>query len=132
MLVVDDDSRNVFAITGVLELYGMTVLHAPNGKEGVAAVLAHDAIDLVLMDVMMPEMDGHAATIAIREIPRYAKLPIIAVTAKAMAGDQRKKPRRRSHRLRHQTGGRPGPADPDGPVAQRFVGMSGFGGDLAG
>ncbi|WP_344313042.1 HAMP domain-containing protein [Fodinicola feengrottensis] len=90
VLVVDDDSRNVFAITGVLELYGMTVLHAPNGKEGVAAVLAHDAIDLVLMDVMMPEMDGHAATIAIREIPRYAKLPIIAVTAKAMAGDQEK------------------------------------------
>jgi CheY-like chemotaxis protein len=90
VLVVDDDSRNVFAITGVLELYGMNVLHAANGREGIEAVLAHEEIDLVLMDVMMPEMDGHSATTAIREIPRFADLPIIAVTAKAMAGDQEK------------------------------------------
>ncbi|WP_246281507.1 HAMP domain-containing protein [Fodinicola acaciae] len=90
VLVVDDDTRNVFAITGILELHGMRVLHAPDGRKGVEAVLANGDIDLVLMDVMMPEMDGNAATTAIREIPKYAELPIIAVTAKAMAGDQAK------------------------------------------
>jgi signal transduction histidine kinase/HAMP domain-containing protein/CheY-like chemotaxis protein len=90
VLVVDDDVRNVFAITGMLELHGLTVLHAPNGRKGIELLMAHDAVDLVLMDVMMPEMDGYATTSAIREMPRFADLPIIAVTAKAMEGDREK------------------------------------------
>ena len=90
VLVVDDDARNVFALTGMLELHGMRVLHADNGRAGIETLQAHDETELVLMDVMMPEMDGYAATTAIREMPRYADLPIIAVTAKAMQGDREK------------------------------------------
>jgi CheY-like chemotaxis protein len=90
VLVVDDDVRNVFAITGMLELAGLKVLHAPNGRKGIELLLADDGVDLVLMDVMMPEMDGYATTAAIREMPQFADLPIIAVTAKAMQGDREK------------------------------------------
>ncbi|GAA2735658.1 HAMP domain-containing protein [Actinocorallia aurantiaca] len=90
ILVVDDDARNVFALTGMLELHGIRVLHADNGRSGIETLQAHDEIDLVLMDVMMPEMDGYAATTAIRNMPRHAELPIIAVTAKAMQGDREK------------------------------------------
>ncbi len=90
VLVVDDDVRNVFAITGMLEVAGLTVTHAPNGRKGIQLLLSDDAIDLVLMDVMMPEMDGYATTAAIREMPQFADLPIIAVTAKAMQGDREK------------------------------------------
>ncbi|WP_106399038.1 HAMP domain-containing protein [Actinocorallia populi] len=90
VLVVDDDTRNVFALTGMLELHGMRVLHADNGRAGIETLQAHDEIELVLMDVMMPEMDGYTATTAIREMPRYADLPIITVTAKAMQGDREK------------------------------------------
>jgi CheY-like chemotaxis protein/nitrogen-specific signal transduction histidine kinase len=90
VLVIDDDVRNVFAIAGMLELYGLTVLHAPNGRKGIELLLDNDDIDLILMDVMMPEMDGYATTAAIREMPRFASLPIIAVTAKAMQGDREK------------------------------------------
>ncbi|MGW0765327.1 HAMP domain-containing protein [Streptomyces sp. NPDC002676] len=89
VLIVDDDARNVFALTGILELHGMRVLHAENGREGVEA-LADEDVDLVLMDVMMPEMDGYAATAAIRAMPRSRRVPIIAVTAKAMSGDREK------------------------------------------
>jgi CheY-like chemotaxis protein len=89
VLIVDDDPRNVFALTGVLELYGLTVIHADNGEHGIEALQAGD-IDLVLMDVMMPQMDGHATTRAIREMPQFADLPVIAVTARAMAGDKDK------------------------------------------
>jgi signal transduction histidine kinase/CheY-like chemotaxis protein len=89
VLIIDDDARNVFALTGILELHGMRVLHAENGREGVEAVADED-IDLVLMDVMMPEMDGYAATAEIRAMPGRRRVPIIAVTAKAMSGDREK------------------------------------------
>ncbi|MFF4273533.1 HAMP domain-containing protein [Streptomyces sp. NPDC001536] len=90
VLVVDDDARNLFALSGVLELHGFQVLHADNGRKGIEMLLAHPEVSLVLMDVMMPELDGYAATAEIRRMPQYANLPIIAVTAKAMPGDQEK------------------------------------------
>ncbi|MFC3821857.1 HAMP domain-containing protein, partial [Planomonospora venezuelensis] len=90
VLVVDDDVRNVFALTNILELHGMQVLYAENGRKGIETLSRNEDVDLVLMDIMMPEMDGYAATAAIRKMPRFAKLPIIAVTAKAMQGDREK------------------------------------------
>ena len=80
--------RNVFAITSILELYGLSVIHAPDGRKGIDTLLASDDIDLVLLDVMMPEMDGYATTAAIRQIPRFADLPVIVVTARAMPEDR--------------------------------------------
>jgi CheY-like chemotaxis protein len=90
VLIVDDDLRNVFAITSVLELYGLTVVHAPSGQQGIDVLRTGQDIDLVLMDVMMPEMDGYTTTAAIREMPEFAGLPVIAVTARAMQGDRDK------------------------------------------
>ncbi|MFE5262370.1 HAMP domain-containing protein, partial [Streptomyces coelicoflavus] len=90
VLVVDDDARNLFALSGILELHGFRVLHAENGRRGIETLVDHPDVALVLMDVMMPEMDGYTATAEIRRIPRYAELPIIAVTAKAMPGDREK------------------------------------------
>ncbi|MDB5983015.1 MAG: rpfC 1, partial [Pseudomonas sp.] len=88
ILVVDDDVRNIFALTSALEHKGAVVEIARNGLEAIAKLKEVDDIDLVLMDVMMPEMDGYEATIEIRKDPRWRKLPIIAVTAKAMKDDQ--------------------------------------------
>ncbi|MFF0482892.1 HAMP domain-containing protein [Streptomyces sp. NPDC004435] len=90
VLAVDDDARNLYALSGILELHGITVLHAENGRKGIETLLANPAVALVLMDVMMPEMDGYTATAQIRELPQYADLPVIAVTAKAMPGDREK------------------------------------------
>lgn len=88
LLVVDDDVRNVFALTSALEQKGAVVEIARNGLEAIAKLQHDSTIDLVLMDIMMPEMDGFTAMQEIRKDPRLAKLPIIAVTAKAMKSDQ--------------------------------------------
>ncbi|TBU83807.1 response regulator [Phytopseudomonas dryadis] len=88
ILLVDDDVRNIFALTSALEHKGAQVEVARNGREAIDKLEAVSEIDLVLMDVMMPEMDGYEATRRIRENPRWRKLPIIAVTAKAMKDDQ--------------------------------------------
>jgi signal transduction histidine kinase/CheY-like chemotaxis protein/CHASE3 domain sensor protein len=88
ILVVDDDVRNIFALTSALEHKGAVVEVARNGFEAISKLNEVEDIDLVLMDVMMPEMDGYEATTEIRKDPRWRKLPIIAVTAKAMKDDQ--------------------------------------------
>ncbi len=88
ILVVDDDVRNIFALTAALEQKGASIEVARNGKEALAKLKENPSVDLVLMDIMMPEMDGYQATREIRKQKRFAKLPIIAVTAKATKNDQ--------------------------------------------
>ena len=88
MLLVDDDVRNIFALTSALEQKGAVVEIGRNGREALEKLEAVPDVDLVLMDVMMPEMDGYTATREIRKQRRWQKLPIIAVTAKAMKDDQ--------------------------------------------
>ncbi|PSS58780.1 two-component system sensor histidine kinase/response regulator [Pseudomonas sp. BBP2017] len=90
LLLVDDDVRNIFALTSALEHKGASVEIARNGREAIERLENHIDIDLVLMDVMMPEMDGYEAIRLIRQQPRWRKLPIIAVTAKAMKDDQQR------------------------------------------
>jgi CheY-like chemotaxis protein len=90
VLVVDDDMRNIFAITSVLEIHGMNVLFAENGRDSIEMLEKNPGIEIVLMDVMMPEMDGYETMQAIRKIDRLQTLPIIALTAKAMQGDREK------------------------------------------
>ena len=90
VLVVDDDVRNVFALTSVLEQHGLTVRYAENGLEAIDMLERADRIDLVLMDIMMPEMDGYTTMRAVRRMERFEDLPIIALTAKAMQGDREK------------------------------------------
>ena len=90
VLIVDDDVRNIFALTSVLESYGLDVLYAENGKDGIAVLDRHPDVDVVLMDVMMPEMDGYETMRAIRRDPAHKALPIIAITAKALKDDREK------------------------------------------
>jgi signal transduction histidine kinase/ActR/RegA family two-component response regulator len=90
ILVVDDDVRNVFALTSALELHGMSVLYSDNGTEGIRLLRDNPDVDLVLMDVMMPDMDGNETTAEIRQMPHLADLPILFLTAKAMPGDRDK------------------------------------------
>jgi CheY-like chemotaxis protein len=90
VLVVDDDIRNVFALTSSLEQRGMKVVYAENGREGIERLHQHPNTDLVLLDIMMPEMDGYETARAIRTMSRFVDLPIISLTAKAMKGDREK------------------------------------------
>jgi CheY-like chemotaxis protein len=90
VLVVDDDVRNIFALTSVLEQHNLNVVHAENGRAGIETLLRTPGVDGVLMDIMMPEMDGYETMRAIRQIAEFRTLPIIAVTAKAMKGDRAK------------------------------------------
>jgi CheY-like chemotaxis protein/nitrogen-specific signal transduction histidine kinase len=90
VLVVDDDIRNVFAMTSALETHGMRVLHAESGKEGIDTLKRERDVDLVLMDVMMPGMDGLDTIRIVRGLEGYRHVPIVAVTAKAMLGDREK------------------------------------------
>jgi len=90
VLLVDDDIRNVFAMTSVLERYGMAVVAAESGPEALAKLEANTEIDIALMDIMLPEMDGYKVTQAIRAQTRFKSLPIVALTAKAMKGDREK------------------------------------------
>jgi CheY-like chemotaxis protein len=90
VLLVDDDIRNIFAMTSVLERFKMNVISAENGKDAIQMLIDNKDVDVVLMDIMLPTMDGYATTRAIREIDGFEHLPIIAVTAKAMKGDREK------------------------------------------
>ncbi|MEO8648186.1 MAG: response regulator, partial [Acidobacteriota bacterium] len=90
VLVVDDDIRNIFALTSVLERQKMDVVYAENGKDGIDMLCRTPGIDGVLMDIMMPGMDGFEAIREIRQLSKFKSVPIIAVTAKAMKGDLQK------------------------------------------
>lgn len=90
VLVADDDVRNIFSLTKILEQHQMKVLAATDGKEALKMLEEHEVVDVVLMDMMMPELDGYETTTAIRQNIKYRNLPILAVTAKAMMGDREK------------------------------------------
>jgi CheY-like chemotaxis protein len=90
VLVVDDDVRNLFALTTVFERFNINVITAESGKEAIQTLNENPKIEMVLMDIMMPEMDGYETTQKIRREHKNSTLPIIAVTAKAMKGDRQK------------------------------------------
>jgi CheY-like chemotaxis protein len=90
VLVIDDDVRNIFAMTSILEANGVKVIYSDNGRGGIEALESDPDIDLILMDIMMPGMDGYQAIQEIRRIPRFRGIPIVAVTAKALPEDRDK------------------------------------------
>jgi CheY-like chemotaxis protein len=90
VLVIDDDIRNIFALTSVLESHGVHVLYAENGRTGIETLLKNPQVDVVLLDIMMPELDGYETLRRIRKDPGYRGLPIIAITAKALKEDREK------------------------------------------
>ncbi|HEX8607186.1 MAG TPA: response regulator, partial [Pedobacter sp.] len=90
VLITDDDMRNIFALSSALQIYDMNIIIANNGREAIERLKENEGIDIVLMDIMMPEMDGYEAMKQIRKEKRYSKLPIIALTAKAMKNDREK------------------------------------------
>jgi len=90
VLVADDDVRNIFALTKALEKHQMQVITATDGREALQLLESNPSIDIVLMDMMMPEMDGYESISKIRQNKKWKKLPVIAVTAKAMTGDRDK------------------------------------------
>jgi HAMP domain-containing protein/CheY-like chemotaxis protein len=90
VLIVDDDVRNIFALTSMLERHQMQIRYAENGRDGLELLRNNPNVDVILMDIMMPEMDGYETMRAIRQISQFASLPIIALTAKAMKGDREK------------------------------------------
>src|SRR6478609_3949117 len=90
VLIVDDDMRNIFALSTVLEEHDMVIVSADNGRDAIRILRDDPHVDIVLMDIMMPEMDGMETMREIRKVPELKKLPIVAVTAKAMKGDREK------------------------------------------
>jgi CheY-like chemotaxis protein len=90
VLVVDDDIRNIFALTAMLERQGMTVISVDNGMDAIRIAREDDDVSIALVDVMMPEMDGYATMRKMRELPSFKDEPIVALTAKAMKGDREK------------------------------------------
>ena len=90
VLIVDDDMRNIFALSTVLEEHDMKIVSADNGRDAIETLQTDPGIEIVLMDIMMPEMDGMETMREIRKIPQFKNLPIVAVTAKAMKGDREK------------------------------------------
>ena len=90
ILIIDDDPRNVFALNAVLKAKGYHTLAAQSAQDGIKLLQEHGDISVVLMDMMMPEMDGYESTREIRKIHAYKHLPVLAVTAKAMMGDREK------------------------------------------
>ena len=112
-LIVDDDMRNIFALATVLDNEGMVIVSADNGREAIRLVESDPSIDIVLMDIMMPEMDGIATMQEIRKLPRGRELPMVAVTAKAMKGDRAEVHRGRRLGLPLQAGRSDAP--PGGP-----------------
>ena len=90
ILIIDDDPRNIFALAAVLKAKGFAVLSAPTAVEGISKMMGEEGIMLVLMDIMMPDMDGFEALAVIRSNPAISEMPVIAVTAQAMVGDREK------------------------------------------
>jgi CheY-like chemotaxis protein len=90
VLIVDDDMRNIFALSTILEEHDMVIASADNGRDAIKTLQSDPGVEIVLMDIMMPEMDGMETMREIRKIPRLKNLPIVAVTAKAMKGDREK------------------------------------------
>lgn len=90
ILIVDDDGRNIFALTAVLKSKGYTVVSAQSAVEGIKLLQNNKGINIVLMDIMMPDMDGYEAIAQIRSHPSISNVPVIAVTAQAMVGDREK------------------------------------------